>query len=146
MKNTKKVIAWYDNFAEHIKQSNINVYNSACEYADEIEMDSTNIIENNKLIADFMKLRINHYGDYNIDEKIMGFDMIVCSPADTKFHSSWKWLVPVVKKIVNEYCNTPFDDRFSRLTEGYENIWTFGQIEDTYNEVVEFVQEQNEIG
>jgi len=101
---------------------------------------------NNKIIAEFMGLRINHYGDYNIDKKIMGFDMIVCSPDDTKFHSSWDWLMPAVKKIVNEYCNTPFDDRFSRLTEGYENIWTFGQIEDTYNAVVEFIKEQNEIG
>ena len=44
-----------------------------------------NIIMNNILIAEFMGLRINHYGDYNIDKNIMGFDMIVCSPADTKF-------------------------------------------------------------
>jgi|TARA_R100000081_G_C4709613_1_gene112117 hypothetical protein len=102
-----------------------------------------NIIMNNILIAEFMGLRINHYGDYNIDKKIMGFDMIVCSPSDTKFHSSWDWLMPVVQKIGDEYLNTPFDETYSHLTEQYENIWT---LEDTYNAVVEFVKEQNEIG
>ena len=45
-------------------------------------------MKNNKLIAEFMGLRINSYGDYNIDKEIMGFDMIVCSLTDTKFHTS----------------------------------------------------------
>ena len=39
--------------------------------------------------------------------------------------------------------NTPFDETYSHLTEQYENIWT---LEDTYNAVVEFIKEQNEIG
>ena len=90
--------------------------------------------DNNKLIAEFM----------GVDQ--VDIDYAINEHGELKYHSSWKWLVPVVKKIVNEYFNTPFDERFSRLTEGYENIWTFGQIEDTYNEVVEFIKEQNEIG
>lgn len=59
-------------------------------------------MENNKLIAEFMELQINSYGDYNIDKEIMGFDMIVCSLTDTKFHTSWDWLMPVAQKIYDE--------------------------------------------
>ena len=32
-----KVLEWYDNFAEYVLQYNSNLYNSACEYADEKE-------------------------------------------------------------------------------------------------------------
>lgn len=54
----------------------------------------------NKLIAEFMGLRTNSYGDYNIDKEIIGFDMIVCSLTDTKFHCSWDWLMPVANEII----------------------------------------------
>ena len=82
----------------------------------------------NKIIAEFMGdkpkelLYRNVYKDYS---------------------SSWDLLMPVVQKIGDEYLNTPFDETYSHLTEQYENIWT---LEDTYNAVVEFVKEQNEIG
>jgi len=89
--------------------------------------------QSNKLIAEFMG-----YPKVANDEDKKDY-LRDC----VKYHKSWDWLMPAVKKIVNEYCNTPFDDRFSRLTEGYENIWTFGQIEDTYNAVVEFIKDQN---
>ena len=48
--------------------------------------------------------------------------------------------MPVVQKIGDDYYNTPFDETYSKLTEGYENIWT---IEDTYKAVVEFIKDQN---
>lgn len=82
----------------------------------------------NKIIAEFMGdkpkelLYRNVYKDYS---------------------SSWDLLMPVVQKIGDEYLNTPFDETYSHLTEQYENIWT---LEDTYNAVVEFIKEQNEIG
>lgn len=57
-------------------------------------------MKSNKLIAEFMGLRTNSYGDYNIDKEIMGFDMIVCSLTDTKFHTSWDWLMPVANEII----------------------------------------------
>ena len=82
----------------------------------------------NKIIAEFMGdkpkqlLYRNVYKDYS---------------------ASWDLLMPVVQKIGDEYLNTPFDETYSHLTEQYENIWT---LEDTYNAVVEFIKEQNEIG
>ncbi|QDP58606.1 MAG: hypothetical protein Unbinned8138contig1000_70 [Prokaryotic dsDNA virus sp.] len=83
---------------------------------------------NNKIIAEFMgdKPKELLYTTLYID-----------------YSSSWDLLMPVVQKIGDEYYNTPFDETYSKLTEQYENIWT---LEDTYNAVVEFIKEQNEIG
>ena len=87
--------------------------------------------DNNKLIAEFM----------GVDQ--VDIDYAFNEHGQLKYHLSWDWLMPVVQKIGDEYLNTPFDETYSHLTEQYENIWT---LEDTYNVVVEFIKEQNEIG
>tara|TARA_B100000424_G_C22860438_1_gene458601 strand:- start:334 stop:606 length:273 start_codon:yes stop_codon:yes gene_type:complete len=87
--------------------------------------------DNNKLIAEFM----------GVDQ--VDIDYAINEHGQLKYHLSWDWLMPVVQKIGDEYLNTPFDETYSHLTEQYENIWT---LEDTYNVVVEFIKEQNEIG
>ncbi len=86
--------------------------------------------KDNKLIAEFM----GNGKEYEID---------INTKTLKSYHTSWDWLMPVVQKIGDEYLNTPFDETYSHLTEQYENIWT---LKDTYNAVVEFVKEQNEIG
>ena len=92
--------------------------------------------DNNQLIAEFMGYEVKHNKCYSPKYN----DGTI---APMQFHKSWDWLMPVVQKIGDEYLNTPFDETYSHLTEQYENIWT---LEDTYNAVVEFVKEQNEIG
>ena len=98
--------------------------------------------KNNKLIAEFMELETPDgvYFEYLTKDgersKLTHFMLL-------EYHLSWDWLMPVVQKIGDEYYNTPFDETYSKLTEQYENIWT---LEDTYNAVVEFIKEQNEIG
>ena len=91
---------------------------------------------NNKLIAEFMQKGSVGFGLYDYNGKHYKL-------YELKFHTSWDWLMPVVQKIGDDYYNTPFDETYSKLTEQYENIWT---LEDTYNAVVEFIKEQNEIG
>ena len=91
---------------------------------------------NNKLIAEFMGLRTNSYGDYNIDKDVMGFDMIVCSLADTKFHTSWDWLMPVVQK-VSSLCDEPCE------LDNMKHALLTGDIESVYDDVVEFIKEYN---
>tara|TARA_R100000951_G_scaffold93126_1_gene81654 strand:- start:31 stop:570 length:540 start_codon:yes stop_codon:yes gene_type:complete len=100
----------------------------------------------NKLIAEFMGVEeaYNPNGndfvfkttipDINGDTDILES----CKVSSLSYHKSWDWLMPVVQKIGDDYYNTPFDETYSKLTEGYENIWT---IEDTYNAVVEFIKE-----
>ena len=92
-------------------------------------------MENNRLIAEFMGLRTNSYGDYNIDKDVMGFDMIVCSLADTKFHTSWDWLMPVVQKI-EDYLS----DNVGKV--GYfDDGLVSNDIEVRYQAVVEFIKQ-----
>ena len=88
-------------------------------------------MENNRLIAEFMGLRTNSYGDYNIDKDVMGFDMIVCSLADTKFHTSWDWLMPVVEK-----CLTTGDRQHFVINDALLTC----NIEEVYKAVVEFIK------
>lgn len=84
--------------------------------------------KNNKLIAEFMR----------VDQ--VDIDYAINEHGQLKYHLSWDWLMPVVQKIGDDYYNTPFDETYSKLTEQYENIWT---IEDTYNAVVEFINNYN---
>lgn len=37
--NNKKVIAWFNDFADYIENVNINIYNEACEFADKTELN-----------------------------------------------------------------------------------------------------------
>ena len=94
-------------------------------------------MENNKLIAEFMGLRTNSYGDYNIDKDVMGFDMIVCSLADTKFHTSWDWLMPVV-----ESCFERLDARDNSADEIKRHLLVC-HLDGVYQAVVEFINEHN---
>jgi hypothetical protein len=98
--------------------------------------------DNNKLIAEFMGMNI-HHNDKSIMVRNTSQGNEVLPIDALQYDSSWDWLMPVVQKIGDEYYNTPFDETYSKLTEQYENIWT---LEDTYNAVVEFIKEQNEIG
>ena len=114
-------------------------------------------MENNRLIAEFMGLRTNSYGDYNIDKDVMGFDMIVCSLADTKFHTSWDWLMPVVEKIEDIECKETSTDLVGYHlydVEIRQNVTTIhgtnieetagGKLFNTYNAVVEFIKKYND--
>ena len=37
MNDNKKVLEWFNNFTDYIQETNINLYNQACKYADDIE-------------------------------------------------------------------------------------------------------------
>ena len=95
-------------------------------------------MKENKLIAEFMGLRINSYGDYNIDQEIMGFDMIVCSLTDTKFHTSWDWLMPVVEKCFDvQNQNLDFGNLFFTLNDSLLTI----NINEVYKAVVNIIKQ-----
>jgi hypothetical protein len=61
-----------------------------------------------------------------------------------EFHTSWDWLMPVVRKIVEISCNEN-EDAF--LSDEYTSILEttpLAIIEDTYKAVVEFIKWYNE--
>ncbi len=69
-----------------------------------------NILESNKLIAEFMKLDIGH-GDMVID-KWSETSKINSVWTKMRFHSDWNWLMEVVEKI-------------NSLTDEYGNNYNF---------------------
>lgn len=119
-----------------------------------------NIIENNKLIAEFLvknegglvKLEENIFS--TIDEFEIPDDYLTLK--DLKYHKDWNWLMEVVEKIErfegeNRYAmyNVDIQQCFVEIIENhtYEtiiNIDANSKIEAVYNACVEFIKWYNE--
>ena len=77
-------------------------------------MAKEKILENNKLIAEFMKITTNHpvwqYRAHENEWKLEGL----------KYHKSWTWLMPVLEKI----CRLKIGDGIVHVE--YATPYTFG--------------------
>lgn len=120
-------------------------------------MSEQEILEGNKLIAEFMGI-YNSQLLLNINENIgsqyipyLGDDYI----SNLKFHSSWDWLMPVVEKIENDLQDSFNVDIINKnqceiVRNGNEFICGYGfetinhsKIEAVYNSIVEFIKWYN---
>tara|TARA_Y100000310_G_scaffold120210_1_gene118946 strand:- start:353 stop:607 length:255 start_codon:yes stop_codon:yes gene_type:complete len=83
-------------------------------------------MESNKIIAEFMGLETpdNCYFEYLTKE---GNRSELTHYILLKYHTSWDWLMPVIKKMADIRKDTHY-----RL---------YNTIDDAYNEVVEFIKE-----
>ena len=86
-------------------------------------------MNNNTLIAEFM-----------------GEHSIVLDVSDTKYHESWDWLIPVIKKIDSYACEemdfSDYDDYRNKYVF-IHNISLHNDIREVYNQVVEFIKQYN---
>jgi hypothetical protein len=97
-------------------------------------------IEGNLLIASFMG-SIEIDGIYFDLASIKGHEL----KDELEYHTSWDWLMPVVRKIVT-YCIVENDDAF--MSDEYTSVLEtvpFAIIEDAWKVVVEFIQYYNKI-
>ena len=107
-------------------------------------METNEILKGNKLIAEFMKAKnensdiyylpefghyFNSYGQIEYNECFRSNEL--------KYHSSWDWLMPVIKKCLIGECKNKFD--YSYLYESLCNI----DLKETFIEVVEYIKWYN---
>ena len=99
-------------------------------------------MKSNKLIAEFMGMT---YGDPNDDSvmiKMTSQGNKVVPVESMKYHSSWDWLMPVVKRIVRDVeLDIDYEDEYR---EHLMDVVPFAKIEDVYEAVVEFIKKHND--
>lgn len=117
-------------------------------------MSEQEIIEGNKLIAEFIGIKQNDFGHWINKDHLLGsqsklFDF------ELKYHSSWDWLMPVVEKIENDLQDSFNVDIINKnqceiVRNGNEFICGYGfetvnhsKIEAVYNSIVEFIKWYN---
>lgn len=122
-------------------------------------IEEKEIIEDNKLIAEFMEYKFDGI-EFIIPEHtiIIPFDCqpkkstslhcfttTIYKPKDLKFHSSWDWLIPVIKKI-REIINVKLNiDSFEEIKEQKLTLNPYDyDIEQVYKAVVEFIKWYNQ--
>ena len=104
-------------------------------------MNEQEIIEGNKLIAEFMNSSFLDKDDYAkqvncpIDEM---FNMPVCN---CFYHSSWDWLMPVVQKCI-KYCH---DNMLEEWEQSFSDKFMICDIKALFNEVVKFIKWYNNL-
>lgn len=109
-------------------------------------------LESNKLIAEFMGLVSNMDGHFTLEYDVIfnsggryytGLELGTFKNVDLKFRSSWDWLIPVIDKITSLDIYQKYkDEKSSMLTNGEIFINT-KYIENTYEQVVDFVKWYN---
>lgn len=112
-------------------------------------MTQEQIIEGNKLIANFMhsKGEVQAYCWYEGNPSTSTY--IMYTEHSAKFHKSWDWLMPVVKKIEDmrfTFCITK-DASFIRREHDYWETTTTktgSKIEIVWELVVEFIKWRNQ--
>ena len=106
-------------------------------------MTKEEILENNKLIAEFMNLTPE--GTKMFDDPMYLIDGTV---TNLRYHSSWDWLVQVCNKIINEIDKPDFDsddvDEFFEYTDTVQDNLMICDLFATYKAVVEFIKWYNE--
>ena len=108
------------------------------------------VVEKNRLIAEFMKREISKNKIYS-DVKDTGvyskvdiigdgeYEINLHNVNELKFHISWDWLTPVVSKIDKTYT----DEVLLLCKVNLFNAIHKCNIKDTYDEVIEFIENYN---
>ena len=99
------------------------------------------IIEWNKLIAEFMEAHQDMYKKWFYKGYINGVHFLGYDVSEFKYHSSWDWLHPVIQKIRDWYNldNKDVDAAFDVIKLGISE-----DIETVYKAVVSFIQWHNQ--
>ena len=92
-------------------------------------------VKENKLIAEFMETKSSL-----VDGFYFGNDGVLYLPENLRYHFSWDWLMPVVKKILSK----GYTLKGVKKMKNVELMLTTCNIYKTHNAVVEFITWYNE--
>lgn len=105
-------------------------------------MTQEQITEGNRLIAEFMGIKIiPNRGEAKIEHFV--FDEGTLAIWDLKYHQSWDWLMPVVKKAFDSLVGNTEDWTFL-IEKRIKDSVLLIDIEQTWKYVVEFAKKHNE--
>ena len=105
-----------------------------------------NIIENNKIIAEFLDWEFDDLSETFetpflklVDPEAFGDEQFSCKLQDfeLEFHSDWNWLMHVVLKILNVSLELDSMEMYHNITDSIPDI------EKTYEGCVEFIKWYN---
>lgn len=106
----------------------------------DIKMTNEKILENNKLIAEFMNLKL-----YNENEN--GWRTLI----SLHYHESWNWLMPVWIKINGLYKCIQIKEDYVKMDVRHKNSLSrtskynkYGEIGALYRTVIEFIKWYNQ--
>ena len=103
-----------------------------------------NIVENNKLIAEFMGWKENKDMEVKLTSGGITYyfqkNDEACIPEAMCYHSSWDWLIPVVKKCLIGEAETNRPDLVSNIYESLVNL----EINLVYKDIIEFIKWYNQ--
>lgn len=106
-------------------------------------MTNEEILEGNKLIAEFMGFEFNKSKiiydptDTNPEGKLIGYPL-----SNLKYHSSWDWLIPVIDKIhSSNYYVDYYLSELGQFNNGVHINTKF--IEVSFDSVIEFIKWYN---
>ena len=95
-----------------------------------------NIVENNKLIAEFMGLNL-HQGVWR--KSTLATERKICKEDALKYHSDWNWLKLVLEKI--SYLNKDnFSDETKQALEDLLSLSLFSTKENIYKSIINFIK------
>ena len=99
-------------------------------------MSNVSVVENNRLLAEFIEMQSTNIGWFDSESVLRLVYTSDNTFDELLFHSSWDWLMPVLKK-----CYTVGDDtgQWDALFEALSTI----EINEVYEAVVNFVQWYN---
>ena len=109
-------------------------------------MMNQQIIDNNKLIAEFMGAKPNMYTlnkdrsrNYFYEIQVGDIEEKVIKPKAMQFNTDWNWLMPVVKKIRLIVYSKGFDKLHFTVREMVAGLCRV-DIEAVYESVVDFIE------
>ena len=95
-----------------------------------------NIIENNKLMAEFMGFQSTSLGWFDNEEHLINVEKDNTFD-DLKFHKDWNWLMGVIEKILNICAKNDDLEKYAVITDNIPYI------QPTYTACIEFIKKYN---